>query len=202
VVALTHADHDHLDGLHAVLDNFRVGALWIGRDDERPAFKRLLAHAHSRRVPIMPEAEGAEFDWHGVRTDVLWPPNAEPAESSNDSSLVLRLSDGDVHFLLTGDIERHTEERLVGAHAPLAADFLKVPHHGSKTSSTEALLAAVAPRVAAVSVGEANSFGHPSEDVIERYEHSGVRLLRTDRDGAVTAVTDGQNLSVHSYAEK
>ncbi|HXR09540.1 MAG TPA: hypothetical protein VN792_02125, partial [Candidatus Acidoferrales bacterium] len=71
--------------------------------------------------------------------------------------------------------------------------------HGSKTSSTEVFLAAVAPRVAVVSVGEANSFGHPSEDVIERYEHSGVRLLRTDRDGAVT---DGQNLSVHSYAEQ
>jgi competence protein ComEC len=203
VVAVTHADHDHLDGLHAVVDNFRVGALWIGREDERPAFKRLLTDAYSRRVPVMHEAQGAQFDWHGVRADVLWPPNAEPAEeSSNDSSLVLRLSDGEVRFLLTGDIERHTEERLVAEHAPLAADFLKVPHHGSKTSSTEVFLAAVAPRVAVVSVGEANPFGHPSDDVIERYEHSGVRLLRTDRDGAVTAITDGQNLSVHSYVEQ
>jgi competence protein ComEC len=203
VVALTHADHDHLDGLHAVLDNFQVGALWIGRDDERPALKRLLAAAHSRDVPVAHENRGAGFDWHGVRADVLWPPSAESAkESSNDSSLVLRLSDGEVHFLLTGDIERRAEENLVAQNAPLAADFLKVPHHGSKTSSTEAFLAAVAPRVAAVSVGESNPFGHPAEDVIERYEHSGVRLLRTDRDGAVTAVTDGLNLSVHSYAEQ
>ena len=80
VVALTHADHDHLDGLHAVVDNVRVGALWIGREDERPAFKRLLTDAYSRRVPVMHEAQGAQFDWHGVRADVLWPPNAEPAE--------------------------------------------------------------------------------------------------------------------------
>ena len=123
-------------------------------------------------------------------------------EASNDDSLVLRFSDGRVRFLLSGDIEQHVEEKLVAEHAPLAADFLKVPHHGSKTSSTEAFLDAVAPRVAVVSVGEGNPFGHPSDDVIERYEHSGVRLLRTDRDGAVTAVTDGQNLSVHSYVEQ
>jgi competence protein ComEC len=131
---------------------------------------------------------------------VLWPPNVEsPKESSNDSSLVLRLSDGPVHFLLTGDIERRAEENLVAQNGPLASDFLKVPHHGSKTSSTEAFLAAVAPRVAVVSVGESNPFGHPSEDVVERYEHSGVRLLRTDRDGAITALTDGENLSVRSF---
>jgi len=203
VVALTHAHHDHIDGLRSVLANFRVGELWIGRDEETTAFKSLLAEARSRGIPIVHQAQGGEFDWEGVHGQVLWPPDAGPVdEASNDDSLVLRFSDGKMRFLLAGDIQQHVEERLVGAHAPLAADFLKVPHHGSKTSSTEALLAAVAPRVAAVSVGEANSFGHPSEDVIERYEHSGVRLLRTDRDGAVTAVTDGENLSVHSYAEK
>jgi competence protein ComEC len=86
-------------------------------------------------------------------------------------------------------------------HAPLAVDFLKVPHHGSKSSSTEAFLAAVAPRVAVVSVGEANAFGHPAQAVVERYEQSGVRLLRTDRDGAVTALTDGHSLEVHTFIE-
>ncbi len=203
VVALTHAHHDHIDGLRSVLENFRVGELWIGRDEQTPAFKSLLAEARSRGIPIVHQAEGGEFDWDGVRGQVLWPPDPGPVdEASNDDSLVLRFSDGRVRFLLSGDIEQHVEEKLVAEHAPLAADFLKVPHHGSKTSSTEAFLDAVAPRVAAVSVGEGNAFGHPSDDVIERYEHSGVRLLRTDRDGAVTAVTDGQNLSVHSYVEQ
>ncbi len=203
VVALTHADHDHIDGLYSVLENFQVGELWVGRDDERPAFKRLLEEARSRGIPVVYEAEGGAFNWGGVSVDVLWPPGAGQAgESSNDSSLVMRLSDGQKSFLLTGDIEQRTENGLVADHAPLTADFLKVPHHGSKTSSTDAFLAAVAPHVAAVSVGEANSFGHPAQSVIDRYDDAGVRLLRTDRDGAITAITDGQNLFVHAYAEQ
>jgi competence protein ComEC len=104
-------------------------------------------------------------------------------------------------LLLTGDIEKRSESTLVGEQASLAADFLKVPHHGGKNSSTQAFLAAVAPRIAVVSVGEENPFGHPAEAALKRYEQAGVRLLRTDRDGAITAITDGQNLEVHTYAE-
>lgn len=203
VVALTHAHHDHLDGLHSVLDNFRVGELWIGRDEETRAFESLLAEARARGVNVVHQIKGARFDWQGVRGEVLWPPDPGPVEeASNDDSLVLRLSEGGVRFLLAGDIQQHVEEKLAQDRAPLAVDFLKVPHHGSKTSSTEAFLAAVAPRVAVISVGETNPFAHPSENVIERYDHAGVRLLRTDRDGAVTALTDGQSLSVHAYAER
>jgi competence protein ComEC len=201
VVALTHADHDHLDGLNAVLANFHAGELWVGRDDERLALQRLLEEAHSRGVPVAHEYQGAERDWHGAQASVLWPPDTAEVATPNDASLVLRLSDGQVRFLLTGDIEKHTEEKLVEQNAAVQADFLKAPHHGSKTSSTEAFLAAVAPQVAAVSVGEANPFGHPSESVVERYEQDGVRLLRTDRDGAITALTDGTNLSVRTYIE-
>jgi competence protein ComEC len=96
---------------------------------------------------------------------------------------------------------RNAEEKLVEEHAPLAADFLKAAHHGSKTSSTEDLIAAVGPRVAVVSVGEANPFGHPSESVVDRLEQHGVRLLRADREGAVTELTDGTNPSVRTYVD-
>jgi competence protein ComEC len=202
VVALTHADHDHLDGLNAVLANFQVGELWVGRDDERPAFQRLVEEARSRGVTIGHEFQGAERDWHGAQASILWPPETGlEGGSPNDASLVLRLSDGQVHFLLTGDIEKHTEEKLAEENAAIQADFLKAPHHGSKTSSTEDFLAAVAPQVAAVSVGEANPFGHPSESVVERYDRDGIRLLRTDRDGAITAQTNGMSLSVHTFVE-
>ena len=87
------------------------------------------------------------------------------------------------------------------ADAPLKADFLKVPHHGSKTSSTDAFVEAVAPKFAVVSVGDGNQFGHPVDSVIQRYAAAGVRFLRTDRDGAVTALTDGQILTVRTFAE-
>jgi competence protein ComEC len=202
VVALTHAHHDHLDGLHSVLQNFRVGELWIGRDEETVAFESLLKEARERGVPVVHEVSGSKFDWDGVTGDVLWPADLTPVnEASNDDSLVLRLEDGNVRFLLAGDIQKKVEQRLVKEDAEISADFLKVPHHGSKTSSTPDFVAAVAPKVAVVSAGEANPFGHPAPGTVERYAQAGVRLLRTDRDGAVTAITDGHTLTVATFAE-
>jgi len=202
VVALTHAHHDHIDGLHSVLQSFHVHELWVGRDEETPAFENLLAEARSLGVAIVHRETGSEFNWDGVAGEILWPEDPAPApEASNDDSLVAHLRDNQVRFLLSGDIQEHVEEKLVSENAPLASDFLKAPHHGSKTSSTDAFLDAVAPRVAVISVGETNPFGHPSDAVIQRYLERGIRLLRTDRDGSVTALTDGQTLTVHTFLE-
>ncbi|HEY0702365.1 MAG TPA: DNA internalization-related competence protein ComEC/Rec2 [Candidatus Acidoferrales bacterium] len=202
VVALTHAHHDHLDGLHAVLANFRVSELWIGRDEETPAFLQLLAEARARGTKIVQRVQNDRFDWDGVQGRVLWPADISAVtKPSNDDSLVMTLDDGVINFLLPGDIEKKVENELVAEDAPLKADFLKVPHHGSKTSSTDAFVAAVAPKIAVVSVGEGNQFGHPVESVVERYAATGVRFLRTDRDGEVTALSDGKDLSVRTFAE-
>lgn len=201
VVALTHADHDHIDGLYSVLQNFRVGQLWVGRNQDKPAFKSLIAEAHSLGIPVLHKAAGAQFEWGGADGKVLWPQGWEAAgEESNNDSLVLHIADGDRSFLLTGDIERKVESSLVDGHDPLASDFLKVPHHGSKTSSSQIFLEAVAPELAVASLGAGNPFGHPAPVVVERYQSDGVRLLRTDRDGAVTGVTDGRELLVRTFA--
>jgi competence protein ComEC len=112
MVALTHAHHDHLDGLHSVLQNFRVGELWIGRDEETAAFENLLKEAHERGIRIVHEVSGSNFDWDGVTGHVLWPADLTPVnEASNDDSLVLRLEDGSVRFLLAGDIQKKVEQR-------------------------------------------------------------------------------------------
>jgi competence protein ComEC len=203
VVALSHAHHDHLDGLHAILQNFRVSELWVGRDEATPAFEGLLEEAKARGVRIVTETQGTHFDFDGVDGAVLWPVDVSTVtKAANDNSLVLKIQDGAEKFLLPGDIERRVENDLVDDGSPLAADFLKVPHHGSRTSSTDAFVAAVAPKVAVVSVGEDNPFGHPVEAVVERYQVAGTRFLRTDRDGAVTATTDGKTLTVTTYAEQ
>ncbi len=203
VVALTHAHHDHIDGLHAVLENFSVGELWVGRDIESAAYRTLLAEAGAHGVTIVHKEQGSDFNWDGVAGDVLWPPHeVAAAEASNDDSLVMRLTDGSLHFMLPGDAEQSVENELASEQAPLAAEFLKVPHHGSKTSSTEKFLEAVAPKVAVASVGEFNPYGHPAESVVARYSEDGIRFLRTDRDGAVTVLSDGKSLSVRTYAEE
>jgi competence protein ComEC len=98
--------------------------------------------------------------------------------------------------LLPGDIEKKVEVDLVRDHSAIDADFLKVPHHGSKASSIEAFVTAVQPRVAVVSVGENNQFGHPV-NMWWNVMRAGVRFLRTDRDGEATALTDGQTLEPH-----
>ncbi|HTV59327.1 MAG TPA: ComEC/Rec2 family competence protein [Verrucomicrobiae bacterium] len=202
VVALTHAHHDHIDGLMSVLANFRVGELWIGHFEQTPALARLLAEAHARGIPVVQKKMGDRFERGGVAGEILWPENDAPTqEVSNDDSLVMRLQDGSVRFLLPGDAQKKSEESMVEDREPLAADFLKVPHHGSKTSSTQDFLDAVRPKVAVVSAGEGNPFGHPSEETVERYRQDGIRLLRTDRDGEVTAATDGVHLWVRAFAD-
>ncbi|PYQ00119.1 MAG: DNA internalization-related competence protein ComEC/Rec2, partial [Acidobacteria bacterium] len=100
-----------------------------------------------------------------------------------------------VTFLLTGDIESAGEDAL----GDVPAQVLKVPHHGSRSSSTPRFIAAVSPRVALVSVGHANRFGHPHPAVMERYARAGVWVLRTDRDGAVTVSTDGERLFIRTF---
>jgi competence protein ComEC len=200
VVALTHAHQDHLAGLAAILLNFRVGELWVGRDIQSPAYNALLAEARERGIPIVHRKRGDQFDWDGVHMQVLWPGSLEPAKTAeNDDSLVLRLETGQETLLLTGDIERPVERTLGADGDALSADFLKVPHHGSRTSTTEPFLDAVHPRFAAISVGENNPFGHPSEDVLQRIEAEGARLYRTDRDGAITILADGNRMAVHTF---
>jgi competence protein ComEC len=201
VVALTHAHHDHIDGLRSVLENFRVGELWIGRDENTAALRNLVNEARSRGIPVVHRLAGSRFDWNGVQGEILWPPDQGPVrEAENDDSLTIRLTDGNVHFLLPGDLQQHGENRLVAEGVPLDSTFIKVPHHGSKTSSTQTFLAGVHPQVAVISVGEGNAYGQPAENVVERYQNAGVRLLRTDRNGAVSALTDGNALTVRPYS--
>jgi hypothetical protein len=131
---------------------------------------------------------------------VLWPEATnQTGPANNNDSLVLRLEHGAVSLLLPGDIERQVESALATSGESLRAEFLKVPHHGSKTSTTEELLGTTRPRVAVISVGETNPFGHPHPDVIGRLRGAGVEVLRTDRNGAVTALSDGHRLEVRSF---
>jgi competence protein ComEC len=201
-VALTHAHQDHLDGLHAVLENFKVGELWVGRDVALPGFEALLATAERRGVRIVHRHRGESFDWGGASGLVLWPEDTtRTAEASNDDSLVLRLDFGRNSFLLPGDIQEPVEREMVLRDDPLDVDFLKVPHHGSRTSATGEFVAACTAAAAAISVGEFNPFGHPHREALERLNAPGLRLLRTDRDGAVTAVSDGTTLRVRTFGE-
>jgi len=204
VVALTHAHQDHLGGLTAVLQNFRVGKLWIGREVASPALAKLEDLAHARGIPIEYEVRGRSFSWDGVEGQFFWPetsPTDVAPSAKNNDSLVLRLHYGNRTLLLPGDAEKDAERAILAENpeADLQADVLKVGHHGSKNSTMPDFLAAVRPRVAIISSGEGNPYGHPSPELVQRLEGAGVRILRTDRDGAVHVLTDGERVEVSCF---
>jgi len=202
VVALTHAHHDHLDGLHAVLDDFHMGQLWVGSDVDTRAYRELIAQAQAAGVPVVHEHRGDAFDFGYAHGEVIWPSEtSELASNPNNNSLVLRVESGATRFLLAGDIEQKAEKEIIADGDALSADVLKVPHHGSKTSSTDEFLAAVAPRFAVISVGEGNTFGQPHAAVLDRYQKDGVSVLRTDLDGAVTTISNAKSLRVTTYRD-
>ena len=180
-LVVSHDDRDHSGGAGSVLEAIPVGLLWSSLSPDHA----LLA-APAWRAPCL---AGRKWFWDGVSFEFLHP-HAETlsgrAARANNQSCVLRIEAPAGRVLLTGDIERAVErELLLRAPALLPADALLVPHHGSATSSTPEFVKQVAPRHAVFAVGHRNRFGHPREDVLERYREAGSELLRTDTGGAI-----------------
>lgn len=122
-------------------------------------------------------------------------------EAKNDDSLVLRLQYGNRSILLPGDAEKQAELGILAGSRQddLRSDVLKVGHHGGNGSTTQEFLRAVEPRIGIISVGEANPYGHPNPELLERLEESRVQVLRTDHDGAVHVLTDGKRLEITCF---
>jgi len=178
IVMLSHRDSDHTGGAPAVLAMQPQASLLSSVED---------GHELQALRPSTRCSAGQRWVWDGVDFEVLHPAAADyaPGSKSNAMSCVLRISNGTRTALLAGDIEVPQELRLAaGDAARLKADFLLVPHHGSKTSSSAVFLDAVQPQLALVQAGYRNRFGHPVASVVARYEERGIRLVRSARCGA------------------
>jgi len=181
---VSHADSDHSGGALAILHALPVAALFSSLPATHPiATAAVVASASHRCVA------GMRWTWDGVEFAFVHPAQsayADPARKSNDLSCVLRVTSRGGSVLLTGDIEAPSEAEILARGHAVDAAVLVVPHHGSRTSSTPAFIAAVAPRFAIVAAGYRNRFGHPRGEVLARYAHAGAARTRTDLQGAIT----------------
>ncbi len=203
VVMLTHPDADHLNGLLQVLQKYQVDYIvWTGMVREGQGYETwlsLLQLQRKRGAHIVIAHEGTDISNNQVSMDILSPQETIEGEifpkGANDTSIVSRLSYGEQRFLFTGDISSEVEEDMVQQQVDLVANVLKVPHHGSKYSSSAEFLAAVHPALAMISVGATNTYGHPTSEVLQRLADFGITTARTDEDGDVLVTTDGKYIN-------
>lgn len=194
VIVATHVDADHIGGLSGALNYASVGTAYCpvttGTTETFQSFVKYLA---KRDRSITVPTAGETFALGGAQVQILGPLHS--AEDSNDNSIVLKVSFGATSFLFTGDAERAEEQDLLNAGVNLQSTVLKVGHHGSDTSTSYPFLRAVVPQYAVISVGADNSYGHPTEAVLSRLRDAGVTTFRTDMQGEITAVSDGQTVN-------
>lgn len=186
LVILTHPDADHINGLIEVLKRYQVGQILENPiEHDSPAYAAWNELKIKSRIANAQSGQTVDIG-SGAAIIVLYPfADSEPKAKSNNNSIIGKLVYGELSLLLTGDIEAQVERELVARNADIDSDLLKIPHHGSKTSSTDEFLKAVTPEAAFIQVGKDNRYGHPHPTVTQRLEKLGVKYYRTDMDGMV-----------------
>jgi competence protein ComEC len=210
-LVLTHPDPDHLNGLKFITRTFRAEELWdSGLESTSPFFQEFMDTVRDKGINRISMFRGMD---PRIINDVIIHPLHPQTESfqnrspsmqpkANNQSLVLKLSYGSQSFLFTGDIEKEAEAELTSSGVDLQSQVIKVPHHGSLTSSTGPFLEKVRPRIALISAAGRGLFKLPNPRVVERYRDLGCQIYRTDQHGAITIKTDGQGLKIETFLKK
>jgi competence protein ComEC len=217
LVILTHPEKDHMTGLLDVLQKYKVDYfLWTGvikNDAENKKLAEVLKEAQKSRQNLMLASlspgntkvittiPGQEIKAGNVLIDILFPledlAGMEPKSASNNTGVVSKITYGKNSFLFTADIDMASEKKIINSGDDIVSDVLKVAHHGSKYSSSEEFLQAVSPNLAVIEVGK-NSYGHPTPEVLQRLQKYDIKTLRTDVDGDVKLMSDGNKINLYN----
>ncbi|MCX7638903.1 MAG: competence protein ComEC family protein [Pyrinomonadaceae bacterium] len=199
-IIATHADADHIQGLVNVAKNFQVKtAFFASMPFDNEDFLSLYEVLIKKQVNIEKIKKGDELRFENVTFKILNPRESDVNLAGNNASLVIKLCYRRVCFLLTGDIERQAEYDLL--EEDLRADVVKVAHHGSRTSSTESFIRAVNAKFAVISAPKNSPFGHPDEQVVERWRKHGAFVLTTGENGTISFVTDGEEIKLDTFSK-
>jgi len=199
LLVMTHPHSDHIGGMDTVIKAFEIGQILMPRlpDDQTPTTKtytEVLTAIADKGKRITPARVGDVYTFGQGALTVLGP--TKDYEDLNDTSLICRFDYGEQSFLFTGDMEKTAEEDLIEEGAYLFASVLKVGHHGSPTSTSEAFYDLVDPEICVISVGEGNSYGHPSKKTLKTIAGNGAEIYRTDYQGSVVVAVSGGELYV------
>ena len=204
LVILTHPDQDHVKGLIRVLERYHVkNILWTGVQKDTQIFSAwedALAKEQEEGANIVIAQAPQNIRWSKnpqAFMDILYPTRSEAEQRTrpiNDTSIIIKLVFLETSFLFPGDISKKVERELVERGVDIDIDVLKIAHHGSKSSSIEAFLAAASPDVGIILVGHKNRYGHPHESVLARLAFMSIPVLRTDQNGDIVIRSDGESL--------
>lgn len=202
-MTITHSDADHIGGAVTLFRDFRPFEVWEGVPVPPHAATRDLRQLAAQSGAAWRTVQPVDRTMFGEVELVVHHPPAPDWERQrvrNDDSQVIEIRHKGVSFVLTGDIGREVESRIASSFSRSPVRIVKVPHHGSATSSSQRFLDALHPDIAVISAGRGNPFGHPSTTVLDRYRRAGAAIYRTDLDGAVTIETDGTTVRVRTFA--
>ena len=204
-VIMSHPHSDHMGCMYRLVRRYNASEVIMPAVTEyllpvTGSFTKLEEVVKEMNIPLTRVKEGYDADTGGAgELKVLSP--IKNYDDLNNSSLVLKYSFGDVSFLFCGDIAEEAESDLVYIESDLSADVIKVPHHGSDSSSTRPFVNAVSPQYAVFCAGEENDYGHPHDSVLKLYRRLGAEIYRTDTDGDIVFVTDGKSIEVYTEKE-
>lgn len=200
LMILSHPHPDHYGGLAAVVESFPIDEFWWnGQKFLDESFDLLMKALEKNQTKIQKVSAPFVRDIGPLQFSMIHPEKIDRSQNINNNCLAVRATFKDVSFFFAGDIEKDAEEEIIRKGIKIESTVLKIPHHGSRTSSSVPFIDTVKPRYGVVSLSEGNHFGFPHPGILEKYERRDVQLFRTDRNGAVTFESDGKKIEVKRY---
>lgn len=196
ILAGTHPHEDHIGGMDAIINMFQVGKIYMPKvTTTTQTFKDVVVAIKNKGLSVTEPVPGTTVDVDpSIKLEIL-APNSAHYDDLNDYSIVFKITYGSKSFLFTGDAQSLSESEMINAGYDLSADVLKVGHHGSKTSTSDAFLKAVNPKYAVISVGKGNTYGLPSQTTMTKLKNAGITVYRTDESGNIICTSDGKTIN-------
>jgi competence protein ComEC len=193
-VIATHPHEDHIGNMSYIINNYKVLNFYSPKiDNNTPSFENMAESLSRKNLKIkILKANSSTINLGENTSFEVFSPNLDSYDNLNNYSPIIKISYGNTSFLFTGDAEEDVEEEVLTKNFNLKSDVLKVGHHGSSTSTTKAFLASVNPKIAVISVGKNNSYGHPTENTLNKLK--GTKIYRTDLNGNIVITSDGNNI--------